>query len=89
MKIPTTLQIANRTWTVRRKKLRKAYGTTNFGRATITLDSALTGELLDHTFLHELLHATSGAMGWSAVNDDEDRLDALAGLLVQAFNTSE
>jgi hypothetical protein len=89
--IPVTFKLANRRWHVRFKRMRKAHGKCSFDKARITLDPRLldTPAVLRHTFIHELLHATSWAMGWDAVNRDEDRIDALAGMLAQAFDTME
>lgn len=92
MKIPTTLTIASRTWRVKYTRLPKhILGNTSFSRAVIELAPKLRSkrnqQLREHTFMHELLHATSGTMGWQRVNTDEDRIDALATLLVQAFTT--
>jgi hypothetical protein len=84
-------KLANRTWRVKRMRLpRGELGRTEFDKATIKLSRELEpgSELELHTFMHELLHATSGSMGWERVNGDEPRIDALAGLLVQAFTTA-
>lgn len=90
MNIPTTFKVANRTWRVKRVNLKTCLGRCIPGKALIEIDSKITEEeLLIHTFLHELLHATAGTLGWSKVNEDENRLDALAALLAQAFATAE
>ena len=90
MNIPTSFRVAHRTWRVRFKRMNHNHGKTDFNRGVITIDAGLRGnrELLEHTWLHELLHACAGTMGWQRVNRDEDRIDALAALLVQALNTS-
>jgi hypothetical protein len=90
MKIPRRFQLANRTWRVEYKNLRKEIGRTSFHKAVIYLDKSLrrNPEVLYHTFIHELLHATSGTMGWKRVNNDEDRIDVLAAMLAQALTTA-
>jgi len=93
MIIPKRFKLANRTWHVVFRKRMKDYGETLADDATIKLNVKLREpgreELLLHTWLHELLHAASGTMGWNEVNDDEDRIDVLAGMLAQAMTTAE
>lgn len=55
------------------------------GRVSIRETSA---QLMEHTFLHEVVHGCLSAMGRTALNDDECFVDLLAGLLHQAFKTS-
>lgn len=86
--IPSTFKLVNRTWRVQRKRMKSDHGRCNSDLAIIWLDDRLEGELLLHTFVHEVLHATSRAMGWDKVDRDESRIDALAGLLVQVFETA-
>lgn len=91
VRIPTTFKIANRTWKVTRRKMRHDYGSCNMGKATISLSSDIErgSELELHTFVHELLHAAAGTMGWKRVDDDETRLDALAGMLAHALQSAQ
>ena len=92
MRVPKTFQCGCRTWRVKFKKRLKHndLGRCNHNKAMIYLreDLKRDPELLLHTFMHELLHATAGSMAWRRVDDDEHRLDALAGLIAQAISTS-
>lgn len=90
-RIPVRFKIANRTWTVKRRKLKDDFGRCNEGKATITMNAGLEpgSEIEFHTFIHELLHAAAGSMGWAKVNDDETKLDALAGMLAHALQSAE
>lgn len=89
MKLPSEFQVANLTWRVRFKRLKHERGKANFRNRTITLDVLLKDdeEMMLQTFLHELLHVCSFSMGWDKVNNDEPRIDALAGLLAQAWQS--
>lgn len=92
MKIPKTFNVGCRTWRVKYKKRLKSddFGRCDKNRAVIYLKKSLKRdpELLLHTFIHELVHATSAASGWRRVDDNEYRLDALAGLIAQALSTA-
>lgn len=89
LKLPTEFQVANHTWRVRFKRMKKPYGKMDSKTRVVTLDVSLKDddELLLQTFIHELLHVCAGTMGWDRVNDDESRIDALASLLAQAWQT--
>lgn len=89
--IPKRFTLANREWRVQWKALGKGtLGETDFVRARIYLSPSIKCDraLAEHTFMHELLHASTNAIGWQALNGDEDRIDALAGMLVQALRTA-
>lgn len=92
MRVPKTFKCGCRTWRVKYKRRLKGndLGHCDDSEAIITLKKSLKREpsLLLHTFLHELLHATSTASGWRRVDKNEYRLDALAGLLAQALTTA-
>ena len=91
--MPKPFKLAPRTWKVVRAELPlneqglQIHGLTEFDSATIII--APDVEHPEQVFLHELLHATSDAMGWERVNRDEPRIDALAGLLTQALTTAK
>lgn len=91
MPIPKTFQLGGRTWTVKRRvRSKKWYGRTHQSECRIELSTYNKNEEEElHTFMHELLHAVAGTMGWEKLNNDEVKIDALAGLLVQAMQTSE
>lgn len=88
--IPSSFQLAGRTWTVKRVGKRKWYGQTNSTKCTIKLSTLnKDDEEYRHTFLHELLHACSYAMAWTSFNNNEARIDGLANLLLQVLTTGE
>ena len=93
IRIPETFQLVNRTWRVEWVAMKKAKikGETDFDAAVIKLNTTIRDdvEVARHTFVHELLHATSNAMGWDDVNDDESRIDALAALILQALDSAQ
>lgn len=55
--------------------------------ATIGITKGLSDQDMAHTFYHELCHAIATTMGWSEWNDNEDKIDAVAGLLHQFSST--
>ena len=88
--IPKTFKLGGRTWRVKRVGKRKWYGKTDPNICVIELSASCThDELEQQTFLHELLHAVAITMGWSRLNNDEDKIDAVAGLLLQALTTAK
>lgn len=90
MNIPESFRLANRKWTVRRtSKLPKGvYGQTDPDTSEILLNSRIRRPaLLEHTFLHELCHAIAMTLAWSKLNANEDKIDALAGMLHQYMKT--
>lgn len=94
MRIPKTFQAANRTWRVRLTTSSALLdedqnGVTHFEPAVIYIRRGLRGDLLMHTFCHELLHVVTDACGLQKLNRDEDSIDALAGVLHQALKTSK
>lgn len=90
MKIPSEFQLGFRTWTVKHVGKRKWYGRTYPSECRIELSSLNeNAEAELHTFVHELLHAVAVTMGWSKFNDNEMRIDAMAGLLIQAMTTTK
>ena len=46
-------------------------------------------EMVEHTFLHELIHHILDTMGESELRDNEKFVDILSGLLHQAFRTAK
>ena len=57
--IPRNCTIGGATYTIRRSNLledNNMYGLTDHTKSTITLDSKLTEDLLQRTFIHEAIH---------------------------------
>jgi Rad3-related DNA helicase len=52
-----TVEINGQRWTIRRAKLRGAYGDCNYETKTIRIHHTLAGAELMDTLLHELIHA--------------------------------
>lgn len=46
-------------------------------------------ELMEHTYIHELLHAVFGALGEDKLSNNEKLVDAAAGLIHQALTTAK
>ena len=89
--IPTTFQLGGRTWRVERgaKLKKKQFGDTSPELALIRLSTKCkTDEDAELTFLHELMHAIAFTMGWDELNEDEMKIDAVAGLLRQFLTTA-
>lgn len=94
---PESFQLGGRTWTVKMKSRMSApdkdekivYGETHHAECEIWISDKLEGEELYHTFLHELNHAIAGTMGWAEFDNDEGKIDAHAGLLLQFLRTKK
>jgi hypothetical protein len=90
MIIPSRFKLGGRTWRVIYVDKRKWFGSTSGTKCTIKLSTRCkTPEDYEHTFCHELVHAMCFTLGYSVLNDDEEHVDALGGLLLQALNTME
>lgn len=96
MDIPKEFQLLGSTWKVRKKKALQhgddpCHGLTDRVKRVISIDAAAfkDEELLAHTALHELVHAIATAMAWPELDENESRVDMLAGLLYQAWKTQE
>jgi len=86
--IPATFELGGRTWQVRLSNEPEAGKPDTMGlcmshEATILLQRGMTPEETQHTFYHELCHAICYTLGWDKLNEDEDRIDALGGLIYQ------
>lgn len=57
--------------------------------ATINVVKSLPTQDIHHTFYHELCHAIAMTMGWTEWNENEDKIDAVAGLLHQFVITRD
>ena len=91
LSIPLKFSLGGRSWKVKFVptvgKSKSTYGRTNFNSATIEIKEGMDAELTYHTFYHELLHAISDTLGWKELNEDEERIDAVAGILLQFFKS--
>lgn len=85
--IPSKFSLGGRTWAVEFVDCIEddphTLGTTSIDDATIKLKRDISGELLQHTFYHELVHALCFTLGWDRLNKNEGKVDALGGLLYQ------
>lgn len=99
--IPETFKLAGKTWTVRvvdqetlREQAAILDGTELMGLctshdSTIWLCDETKGQERDHTFCHELTHAILFTLGWGKINRDEDKVDALGGMIHQFLDTKK
>jgi hypothetical protein len=86
--IPKKFKIANYTWrVVYDSTMEDNIGETRYGDHVIAILPGLDPELEYHTFLHELVHVAFGELGWKRLNDDEAKVDALAGILHQYLDS--
>lgn len=74
MKVPTTIRINGRQWRIVRAPLPTDHGLTDHRTRTVTLDTALTGEDLKDTLLHELLHACLGEESGFYLSSNKEEL---------------
>lgn len=92
--IPQKFKLGGRTWKVvvidgLEWKGEECLGLTLPNEAVIALDSGQSDECMHHTFYHELVHALCSTLGWGELNADEDKVDALGGLLLQYLKTKK
>lgn len=95
--IPQQFRLAGKTWHVRElsdKDIERhpdggedVFGLCLNGHSEILIRAGLPQQEREHTFLHELVHAMLYTLGWGRLNADEDRVDALAGMLHQFLQT--
>jgi hypothetical protein len=86
--IPRTFELGGRTWQVEYREEPEPGEPTTMGmcqshEAMILLKEGMTPDETQHTFYHELCHAICYTLGWEKLNMDEDRIDALGGLIYQ------
>ena len=95
MPLPTTFKLGGRTWTVllvkelRNKRGKSIHGQCDIDLAIIEIDEDLSGELLEHTFYHEVVHALCKTLGWAKLDDNESKVDALGNMLMQFMATKK
>jgi hypothetical protein len=91
--IPTRFRLGGRTWEVKLRDVVdddvECLGLCDPDDAIIYLKSGLKHELLQHSFYHELSHAICFTLGWDELNEDEGKIDALAGMLYQYLSTKK
>lgn len=91
--IPNKFQLLGRTWTVKSVPIvdgdPNVLGITDSDVCEIQLREDLGGEVLAHTFYHELTHAICFSLGWEELNEDEGKVDALGNALFQYLKTKK
>ena len=91
--IPKTFRLGGRTWTVRFEKIvgrdPDILGLCRTHDAEIIIKKGLKPETTQHTFYHELCHATFETLGWDDLSTDEGKVDALGGLLYQFLSSKK
>ena len=89
--IPKKFKLGGRDWTVEFHHLldndHSVLGDTDADECVIRLRKNMKPDLLHHTFYHELCHAIAITLGWKKLNDDEDKIDSLGGILYQYLKT--
>lgn len=89
MKIPKEFELAGITWKVLQDPLlRTEYGYCNQAESIIVLNTnkTINKQLLEQTFMHELVHAILFAMGHT--EHDEKFVDQFGGYLHQYLKTA-
>jgi len=90
--IPKQFQLGGRTWRVKRCDIidgdPKIYGDCDSTDCVIRLKEDFDLDVMQHTFYHELCHAICFTLGWSKLNKDEDKIDALANVMFQFLKTN-
>lgn len=86
--IPTSFELGGREWTVKFAPTipgenDRTYGLCDSHEAVIFIKEGMSPDATQHTFYHELCHAFCFTLGWDKLNGDEDKIDALGGLLYQ------
>lgn len=95
MTVPTSLKLGGRTWELvlvedlKDSKGVECLGITHPSKCYIELEANQSAESLEHTYYHELLHAMCMTIGFEKLNRDEDHIDALANMLMQALQTKK
>ena len=93
MKIPRTFKLLNTTFTVKLddKTFRSfgKMGLCNIYDLVITLARDQHLDMMESTFLHEVVHAILEVMGETEKSEDEKFVNLFAGLLHQALTTAE
>lgn len=89
--VPNSFKLGGRTWSVELVDMidddSTLLGDCDGSDAVIRLKSGLKAETFQHTFYHELCHAICFTLGWGKLNEDEERVDALASALFQYLKT--
>ena len=90
--IPKQFQLGGRTWKVGFFAMLDGdpdmYGDCDNTTCKIRVKMDPDPHLMWHSFYHELCHAICFTLGWTKLNKDEDKIDALANVLLQYMQTS-
>lgn len=96
MRIPTSFKLINRSWSVVEMPQETADTANIHGccardqaRIAIHIDEGLPEESVDHTYLHELVHALLYATTKPKLSDNEEFVDSLAAALHQYEQTKK
>ncbi len=86
IKIPNEFKLGGRDWTVEVHDLIDGepdlYGDCDGFECVIRLKKGKM-DAMQHTFYHEFVHAMCYTLGWKKFNEDEAKVDTLAGLVLQ------
>ena len=97
IRIPKSFQLFGETITVEHRadhgQEKGGIGTAQYKQNKILLQKSTEGDyveetLMENTYIHELLHFCLEDMGRVKLNDDEEFVTILSGLLHQAFKTA-
>lgn len=99
MKIPHSFKLLGHTVTVKHDDAAGYYESGRFGRCSfeqkiiklvpISAAHPVSRSSLEHTYMHELVHMCLYHTGRNDLNDNEEFVDLLAGLLHQAIDTAD
>jgi hypothetical protein len=85
--IPVSFKLGGRDWTVEYHELidndPSICGDTDGNDCVIRLKAGMKPATIQHTFYHELVHAWCFTLGWEKMNEDEGKVDALGGIILQ------
>lgn len=91
--IPARFRLGGRTWEIKQPEVvdndPDCLGLCDPDDAIIYLKAGMKPELQQISFYHELGHAICFTLGWDELNEDEGKIDALAGMLYQYLSTKK
>ena len=62
-------------------------GEINFLTGEILIDKTMSAEIKNQTLMHEVLHGILDLLGYSELNEDEEKVQGIATALHQMFTT--
>ena len=90
---PQSFQVAGHTYTIQRPTNLiddlDSLGRCDPPNLVVQLDASLQGSVLDHTFMHEAIHAILWEMDERRLHSNEKFVDMLSNLLCQVLRTLE